>query len=241
MAMPPSRVEVRRDGDVAVLALNRPDKRNALDRALLDEMLHALAALEAAPDVRAVVLTGHGSAFSAGADRSPVAGLAGDALARAFAPLAEAIAGGIAQVMLRLVTTPKPVVAAVNGHAVGGALILALGCDVRVAADTALFWMPEIGMGRAIGDPSLATLVACTGPLVAKEIVLRAQRFTAAEMAARGLVNRVVAPADVTAAALDWARTLAAYDAAAMASVKARANASLAAIWQRACAVHARA
>ena len=241
MPASPARVDVRREGDIAILALDRSDKRNALDRALLDELLHALAALEAAPDVRAVVLTGHGSVFSAGADRSPVAGLTGDALARAFAPLAESIADGIAQVMLRLVTARKPVVAAVNGHAVGGAFILTLGCDLRVAADTALFWMPEIGMGRAIGEPSMATLVAYVGPLVAKAIVLRAQRFTATEMAARGLVDRVVPPADVPGAALEAARMLAAYDTDALATVRARANRELAAVWQQACAAHARA
>ena len=225
-------VDVTRDAGVSVVAMNRPDKRNALSLQLLDELAQALEQEERAAEVSAVVLTGHGDVFSAGADRSPVAGLEGDALARAFAPIAVEMADGVARLMLRLLTMRKPVVGAINGHAVGGALIVALGCDLRVASRDALFWMPEIGMGRAIGEPSLQTLLACVGPLVTKDIVLSGRRFTASELAALHMVNVVVAADEVAGTALAWARALAGRDASAVATVKVRSNVELARIWQ---------
>ena len=227
-------VEVTRDGAVAVVAMNRPDKRNAMSLQLLRELTLALAEVQHAPDVRAVVLTGRGAAFCAGADRSPVEGLTGEALARAFASIAVEVAHGVAQLMLRIVSMDKPVVGAINGPAVGGGLVLALGCDLRVLADDATCWMPELGMGRAIGAPSMATFVACVGPLVAKDLVLTGRRIGATEMAALHLVTTVAPAGEVMAQALAAARTLATHDAHAVATVKARANASLVAIWRSA-------
>jgi len=227
-------VSVRYDGGVAVVEMNRPDKRNAMNVVMLEELRLALEHEEASNDVSAVVLTGRGAVFSSGADRGAVEGMEGDALAQAFAPVAIQIASGVARLMLRMVTMNKPIVGAINGHAVGGALIVALGCDLRVAADHAVLWMPEIGMGRAIGAPSMATLIACAGPLVAKEIVLTSKRFTAQQMAAMQLVNRVAAGNDVVEIALELARSLAVLDGSAVATVKSRANAELAKIWAEA-------
>lgn len=229
-------VEVTRDGPVAVVAMNRPDKRNAMNLQLLQELTLALADVQHASDIRAVVLTGRGDVFCAGADRSPVAGLAGDELARAFGSIAVDVAHGVAQLMLRLVSMPKPVVGAINGPAVGGGLILALGCDLRYIADDASCWMPELGMGRAIGAPSMATFVACVGPLAAKDIVFTSRRLSATEMAALHLVNGIVRRDEVLGTALASARTLATRDADAVGTAKARANAGLMEIWQKAAA-----
>jgi len=227
-------VEVTRDDGVATVAMNRPDKRNAMNVRMLEELTLALADLEHAADVAAVILTGRGPVFSAGADRTPVAGLAGEELARAFATVAVELAHGVAQLMFRLVSMPKPVVGAIDGHAVGGAFIATLGCDLRVASQDALFWMPELGMGRAIGAPSMATLVACVGPLVAKDIVLTGRRLPASELAALGLVSRVAPPGQVADVARTAARSLADADARAFATVKARANETLVKIWREA-------
>lgn len=227
-------VDVRCEDGIAVVAMNRPDKRNAMNLRLLEQLALALTDAQQDSRIAAVILTGHGPAFSAGADRSPVAGLTGDALARAFATFAEDLAHGVAQVMLRLVSMTKPVIGALNGHAVGGAFIVALGCDLRVVSQDALFWMPELGMGRAIGAPSMATLVACVGPLVAKDIVLTGRRLPASELAALGLVSRVEPPGEVMDVARSTARRLGNADAHAFATAKARANEGLVTIWRAA-------
>ncbi len=224
-------VHVARTGAVSVVSLARPAKRNAMNRKLLTELLQALQHAQDDPAVSVIVLTGQGTVFSAGADRAPVAGLEGEALVSAFAPLAEQMARDIAAVLLQLVSMPKFVVGAINGHAAGGALIMALCCDVRIAASEAQFWMPELGMGRAIGAPSMETLVACLGPLRAKDIVVSGQRMRANDMEKLGLVNRVLPATDVLRAAQDWADELAGQDQQALSLVKGRANRGLVDIW----------
>ena len=113
-------------------------------------------------------------------------------------------------------------------------LILALGCDLRVISDTAKFWMPEMGMGRAVGEPSVETLVACVGPLVTKDIIISGRRVDAAEMLRLGLMNRSVPADEVMSNALEWAGRLAALSPHAINIIKSGANAGLLAIWERA-------
>ena len=225
-------VAVTRADGVSLVELNRPRKRNAMNGQLLRELTAALQQEEQAPEIGAVVLTGRGTVFSSGADLTSVAGLQGEKLARAFAPLAVQLANGVAGLMHQLLSMSKPVIAAVNGHAAGGGMMAALGCDFRVASRDALLWMPEAGMGRAIGEPSLQTLLSYVGPLVTKDIVLTSRRITAAEMATLNLVNRVAAAEEVVGSAMEWARALAALDRSTAATIKARANASLVRIWE---------
>ena len=227
-------VQVSRAGPVATVAMHRPQKRNAMSVQLLTELRDALREQQQSDEVASVVLTGSGSVFSSGADRSAVAGLSGDALTRAFAPIALQMADLISEVVFQLVSMSKPVIAAVNGHAAGGAMIIALGCDFRVVSDEAMFWMPEIGMGRAIGEPSMETLLELVGQAVTKDIVVTGRRLPAAEMATLQLVNRIVPRDDVMAAAQEWAQSLAALDRQAMTTIKTRANAALFKIWERA-------
>jgi enoyl-CoA hydratase/carnithine racemase len=181
---------------VAVLTLNRPDKRNALSRALRDEIVARLGALAKDDAVRAVVLTGAPPAFCAGFDRSELAG--GD-MAEVFANATE--------YHHRVYTFPKPLIAAVNGPALGGGCDLAAMCDFRLAAATAVFGQPQVRFGAAAAYDLMRTIIG-TGP--ARELCLTGRSIAAAEAQAVGLVNRVLEPAELLDAALALAREIAA-------------------------------
>ncbi|MBW2290327.1 MAG: enoyl-CoA hydratase/isomerase family protein [Deltaproteobacteria bacterium] len=181
---------------VAVLTLNRPDKRNALSRALRDELVARLGTLAEADTVRAVVLTGAPPAFCAGFDRSELTG--GD-MAKVFADATE--------YHRRVYTFPKPLIAAVNGPALGGGCDLAAMCDFRLAAGTAVFGQPQVRFG-AVAAYDLMRAVVGTGP--AREMCLTGRTFAAAEAQAIGLVNRVLEPAELQDASLALAREIAA-------------------------------
>ena len=209
----------------------RPEKRNAINAQMLTELGAALDEQEQAEAVAAVVLTGEGSTICAGADRAGWTGLSDEELARVRAQ--GTVARALGGLILQVVAMSKPVVAAINGPAVGGGLILAISCDLRIAAQDAQFWMPEAGMGRAIGTPSLETLLLCTGPLIAKDIVLTGRRFSAADLERCGLVSQVLPAHDVLAAALQQAHALTTCPPGVMSSVKSRANAAMKQIWER--------
>jgi enoyl-CoA hydratase/carnithine racemase len=224
-------IRVEREGAVAVVSMARPEKRNAMNPQMIAELRAALAEQQEAEAVAAVVLTGEGRAFSAGADRAGWEGLTPEELARVRAQ--GTVARALGSVILQIVAMSKPVVAAINGPAIGGGLILAISCDLRIAAQEAQFWMPEAGMGRAIGTPSLETLVLCTGPLIAKDIVLTGRRFSAADLERCGLISQTLPAQDVLTAALQQAHALTACPPGVMSSVKSRANAAMKEIWER--------
>jgi len=181
---------------VAVLTLNRPSKRNALSRALRDELVARLEALAEADTVRAVVLTGAPPAFCAGFDRSELAG--GD-MAEVFADSTK--------YHHRVYTFPKPLIAAVNGPALGGGCDLAAMCDFRLAAGTAVFGQPQVRFGAAAAYDLMRAVVG-TGP--AREMCLTGRSFAAAEAQAIGLVNRVLDADELQGAALALAGEIAA-------------------------------
>lgn len=224
-------VAVSRSGPVALVAMDRAGKRNAMNEQLLTELRMAVEQQARDDDVAVVVLTGNGTVFSAGADRSAVAGLEGDRRTEVFAPIAAHLSALIGEVVFQLVSMPKMVVAAVNGHAAGGGMMTALGCDFRIAADDALFWMPEVELGRAISEPAMETLLLHAGPAVTRDIVATARRMSAAGMVRLGLVNRAVPRQDVMATSMAFARSLAERDARALRTIKERANRSLRDIW----------
>lgn len=181
------------EGDgVAVLTLNRPEKRNALSRALRDEIMLRLDALEQSDTVRVVVLTGKPPAFCAGFDRTE---FSGDGMEKVFA---EAIA-----YHRHVYTFPKPLVAAVNGPALGGGCDLAAMCDFRLAAATAVFGQPQLRFGA----PALYDLMrAVIGTGAAREMCLTGRQYDAREALAIGLVNRVVDPDELLGSATAVAR-----------------------------------
>jgi len=178
-------VLLTRDGAVATVTIHRPDKLNALNAATLDELEATFAEIEATDALHAVILTGTGDkAFVAGADIGELAQqtpLSGKATARRGQRLFRAIE-----------MFPKPVVAAVNGYALGGGCELALACHVRIAADNAQFGLPEVSLGIIPGYGGTQRLARLVGRGRAIELVLTGQRIPAEEALRIGLVNRVV-------------------------------------------------
>ena len=180
---------------VALLTIDREERRNALSWALVRELRRALAAAKADDDVRVVVLTGSGTkAFCAGADLDGMAGGAG------FTELHEG-RGELADLFRDLYALGKPTVAKVRGYALAGGFGLALACDLVVAADDAVFGTPEIGLGLW---PHMITvpLVRSMPPKRALELMLTGRRVDAVEAERIGFVTSVVAP-DALDAAVD--------------------------------------
>jgi enoyl-CoA hydratase len=196
--------QVRREarGPVALLVLDRPKALNALDSA----MLHALAAraAELAGDrsVRAVVLTGEGRAFAAGADIAEMRGH-GPLEAERFSRLGHAA-------LAALEALAVPVIAAVNGYALGGGCELALACDWIYASERARFGQPEVGLGLVPGFGGTTRLVRRVGSAWAKELVLGGEPIDAATALRIGLANRVFPPDELVAAAVGAAERAAA-------------------------------
>lgn len=176
---------VERDGAVAVVTINRPAKLNALNNATIEELERACTALAADPQVRVIILTGAGEkAFAAGADiaeladQTPVAGRAHAARGQRLLELIEHLG--------------KPVIAAINGYALGGGCELAMACTLRLAADTARLGQPEINLGLLPGYAGTQRLARLVGRGRALELLLTGAHISAEEAWRIGLVNRVV-------------------------------------------------
>jgi enoyl-CoA hydratase len=176
------------DAGLARVTINRPDRLNALNATVIAELGDAVAHIEGDAGIRGVVLTGAGpKAFAAGADISELAGQ-GPMEAKA-----RALAGQ--QVMRRLERCGKPVIAAVNGFALGGGCELAMACHLRVASETAKFGQPEVKLGLGPGYGGTVRLPRLVGKGRALELLLTGATIDAQEAHRIGLVNRVV-PAD---------------------------------------------
>jgi len=180
----------------ALLTLNRPDKRNALSRTLRQEIVEQLGALEKRNSVRAVVLTGAPPAFCAGFDRSE---FAGSGMAEVFAEATE--------YHRQVYTFAKPLIAAVNGPALGGGCDLAAMCDFRLASSRAVFGQPQVRFGATAAYDLMRAVL---DPGAAREMCLTGRGYDAQEALAMGLVNRVVAPDELLDAARTVAREIAA-------------------------------
>lgn len=174
-----------RDG-IAVLTVNRPDKLNALNDTVITELGEAIAQLSNDDAVRGVILTGSGSkAFVAGADISE--------LAMVNTIQAQALSRKGSQIFRQLEECPKPVIAAVNGFALGGGCELAMACHMRLASENARFGQPEVKLGIIPGYGGTVRLARLVGRGRALELVLSAAMIDAQEAWRIGLVNRVVA------------------------------------------------
>jgi enoyl-CoA hydratase len=181
---------VRRDGAVHVLELRRPDRRNALDTELC-RALHAATDQALADGARVLVITGAGSAFCAGADLDGVYG--GEFLSALYGMLH------------RLAEVPVPVVAAVNGPAIGAGTQLAIACDLRVAAPSARFGVPTVRNGMAVDAWTVRTLERLAGGGPARRMLIAGELLDNDDAVACGLVDRTGSLDD----ALGWARELA--------------------------------
>jgi enoyl-CoA hydratase/carnithine racemase len=215
----PAHVRYQVDRQVATVTLDRPEKLNAMDRQMFGELEAAAASAAADPAVRAVLVTGAGRAFSSGLDVAEFA--AADDPARA-----EAMVADVQRAISAFELLPKPVVAAVNGLAVGGGLQLAIACDLRLASDRAEFaslemrWaiVPDLG-----GTERLPRLV---GLGRAKELIFTGRQVGADEALRIGLVNRVVPDHDLATEAAELAGGLAAGPTLALGLAKQALNES---------------
>ncbi|NUR56803.1 MAG: enoyl-CoA hydratase [Acidobacteria bacterium] len=194
---------IDRDGPVAVVTVNRPKVLNALNTQTLDELRRAILALKHDDSVRAVVLTGAGEkSFIAGADINELA------VQTPTTGREHAMAG---QHVLDLIEhMGKPVIAAINGYALGGGCELAMACTLRIAADTARLGQPEITLGIIPGYAGTQRLARIIGRGRALELLLTGDQISAPEAHRLGLVNRVVPAADLMRDARALAATLAA-------------------------------
>jgi 2-(1,2-epoxy-1,2-dihydrophenyl)acetyl-CoA isomerase len=213
-------IECRRQDGVAWLVLNRPDALNAWTRQLGEELTQALDDVAGDPAVRAIVVTGAGRAFSSGADlRAGVAGTDGKPDVRS--PLREVYHPLIAHVR----TVPKPVIAAVNGPAVGIGCSLALACDLIIAARSAYFLMAFVNIGLGLDGGASQTLVERLGHARAFEIAYLGERIAAETALSWGLVNQVVDDGDFEPAVSALAARLAAGPPGSYAAIKRTINA----------------
>ncbi len=185
--MSAERVEARTDGVVLHLTLNRPDKRNAIDGAMVEALLEALTAAELSSEVRVVALRGAGTDFSAGADLAELL-----ASAEHSAEANAASAERLGQVFVRLRELPRPVVAVVHGRAVAGGCGLASACDIILAREDASFGYPEVQRGF-VPAMVMAMLRRAVGEKVAFDLVTTGRLLTAPEALGLGLISRVIA------------------------------------------------
>jgi enoyl-CoA hydratase len=185
---------------IATLTVNRPEKLNALNDATIAELGTAIDELRATDDVAAIILTGAGRAFVAGADIAE--------LANRDAPSLKALAQRGQDVFRRFETSPKPVVAAVNGFALGGGCELAMACHVRIASEKARFGQPEVKLGLIPGYGGTQRLPRLVGKGRALEMLLTGDLIDAQEAYRIGLVNRVVAPEELLATATAMLRQM---------------------------------
>ncbi len=194
---------LERDGAVAIVTLNRPNVLNALNNQTMAELAACMAGLKADPDVRAIILTGAGEkSFVAGADINELAMLS-PVQGQAHARRGQLIFDAIEQL-------GKPVIAAINGFALGGGCELAMACTIRLAADTARFGQPEVNLGLMPGYAGSQRLPRLVGKGIALEILLTGDMVNAQRAYEIGLVNRVVTAAELMPEAKKLAHALAA-------------------------------
>ena len=180
-------LDVSIDDGIAIVRVNRPDKLNALNAAVIDEMTETFAALRTSHDVRGVLLTGAGEkAFVAGADIAE--------LARMSALEGVEVSRHGQRAFRILETMPKPTIAAINGFALGGGLELALACHLRTASSKARFGLPEVKLGIIPGYGGTVRLPRLVGRGRAMELILTGDMIDAAEAHRIGLVNRIHEP-----------------------------------------------
>ena len=197
-------VVVQREDTLAIVTLNRPDKLNALNRAMWVDLAESFEALADEPWVRCIVLRGAGTrAFSPGADISE--------FESQRANVAQAREYG--EVMRRAIAAldgcPHPVVAMIHGVCVGGGLEVAALTDLRICGESSRFGVPIAKLGLTMAYPEIEALVRLVGEAVSMEILLEGRVFDAREALAKGLVNRVVADAEVESESLATARRIA--------------------------------
>jgi enoyl-CoA hydratase/carnithine racemase len=198
----PELIRVERREAIALLTINRPEVRNALNPAALAELRGALEFVGRNQAVSCVVLAGEGGTFTTGDDLTETAGMdeAG------FAGMIE----GFQSITRALRAMAMPVIAAIEGYAVGGGLEIAAACDLRICSEDAIFFCPEVRIGLLMSNGSSSLLPKLIGAGRTRELMLTGRRFDAAWAERAGLVNRITPRGEVLAGALAMAREVAA-------------------------------
>lgn len=195
-------VELKKNGKTAVLTINRPEALNALNSQVLSDLKAALDELKKEADLRCLIITGAGpKSFVAGADIGEMSTM-NPKKGEAFG-----IAGN--KVMSQVASFPCPVIAAVNGYALGGGFELALACDLRLASEKARFAFPETGLGITPGFGGTQRLARLVGPALASELIFTGRTVKADEALAKGMVSQVCAPEELLDKAQELADTIA--------------------------------
>ena len=214
-------LDVARDGGILTVTLNRPERKNAINGQMWEDLLATFSDAATDPSVRVVVITGAGGAFCSGADLAP-GGREGDVPKHQLGRMRD-----VADVCIRLHRMPKPVIAKVGGVAAGAGCNLALGCDLIVASEDARFSEIFAKRGLSIDFGGSWLLPRLVGLHKAKELALFADIISAQEAERIGIVNRVVPAAELDAFVDDWARRLAAGPPLALSMTKRMLNDSL--------------
>jgi enoyl-CoA hydratase/carnithine racemase len=199
----PDVVLLAREGDIATVTLNRPDRLNAMDKAMWQRLAAVMAEIAADSAMRCVILRGAGAAFGAGADIGEFATERGTP--EAAAAYAEVMGAALAAVR----ACPVPTLAEIHGACAGAGLEIAIHCDLRLAAESSRFGAPVQRLGVTMPYREIAALVELVGPATTLEILLEGRMLAAAEAAAKGLVTRVVPDADLRQEADAAARRIA--------------------------------
>ena len=195
-------VKIEKQGHVGIMTISRPEALNALNSAVLTDLDAAIDAVENDAEIYVVILTGDGRSFVAGADIGEMKGFS-SIDGKRFG-----IHGG--GVFLKLENMSKPVIAAVNGFALGGGCELAMSCDIRLASEKAKFGQPEVGLGITPGFGGTQRLPRIVGTANAMELILTAQTINAARALEIGLVSHVYAPEELMDKAMELANAIAA-------------------------------
>jgi enoyl-CoA hydratase/carnithine racemase len=211
-------------GEVARLLIDRVPKRNALSRSMWAALPGLLDGLASDPEVKVLLVAGAGPSFSAGADIGDLASGADPA-----DPMAEIRAHNLrAQAALR--EFPKPTIAVVRGHCIGGGLEIAVNCDFRFAAQEATFGVTPARIGVVYPPAAIKVMVELVGPATAKYLLMSGELLTAERAEAKGLVDRVVAADDLDAEVAAFAQTLVSRSQLTIRSVKESVNALIAGV-----------
>ena len=217
---------VERNDKTVVVTLNRPEKRNPINEEMLSEFEQVVLSLRDDTSSRAVILTGTGNSFCAGADLSLVKGVTDPAeRQRLFAQARNRRARLIGRTFTLFENLEQVNIAAINGYAIGGGWGLALACDFRLAVPGAQFWLPEVDLGVPLGLGTTSRLVSMVGAARAKEIILTCDRYTAEDLHSWGMINRIVPPEQLMETAHGLAKRLIAKNPRAVAGSKLSVNA----------------
>ncbi|KAA0235622.1 MAG: 1,4-dihydroxy-2-naphthoyl-CoA synthase [Acidimicrobiales bacterium] len=196
-----STIKVTDDGTVGRITLDRPDKLNPLGPGTLQELIEAAAWFDRRDDIKAVVIGGAGRAFSAGFDMGTFANPPENSAPRDIPDLGRHMADAVGAM--------APVtIARIHGHCVGGGVVLAAACDLRVAAEDTRFSIPEVALGIPLAWGGIPRLVREIGPAMTRELVMTCRAFSAGEAKDLGFVNRVVASEELDRAVDDLTSSL---------------------------------